>query len=505
MDSAVRPTDPTEQQTWLRNDAKARAVIGLTLSDEHLEHVHDCETAANMWSVIIDLFQRKTLLNKLTTRRRFYSVKMDSSEKAIAFISRVRQLASDCKAMGVDIDDTEIAMTILCGLPDKYEHLIVAIDAATDDETLTMEFVKSRLLQEEQRILDRGNIKPGRDAALMNLKSAEESELKTPECNYCRKKGHTEQRCWQKYPHMRPNRSQQKRSGLVANSNVAPPDYEEEPESDIMICLTADSSSDSNKRASRADWIIDSGATAHICNDKSMFATLNRIDPIDINIGDKSSVHAVGRGSIKLMLSVAGRARPCILSNVVFAPKMGYNMLSVPIMSRSGHKTVFEENTCSITKCGKILAQGKLRHGLYCLLTNTDAAAQHHPLAVSLTADLNLWHRRMSHVHADGIRDMIRRGVVEGIKVDLKTDIKRCTACVYGKSTRAPIPQSGGARATNILDLVHTDVCGPFPVPSLGNSLYFVSFVDDRSRFAWVYPIQAKSDVFQTFKKWLVG
>ena len=104
-DSAARPTAQTELEKWLKDDAKARAVIGLTLSDEHLEHVRDCETAAVMWSTIIDLFQRKTLLNKLACRRRFYSVKMADSEKAIAFISRVRQLAADCKAMGVEIDD----------------------------------------------------------------------------------------------------------------------------------------------------------------------------------------------------------------------------------------------------------------------------------------------------------------------------------------------------------------------------------------------------------------
>ena len=95
----------------------------------------------------------------------------------------------------------------------------------------------------------------------------------------------------------------------------------------------------------------------------------------------------------------------------------------------------------------------------------------------------------MAHVHTDGIRDMVRKNVVEGINVDLKKNVARCKAFVYGKSTRAPIPQSGGARAVNVLDLVQTDVCGPFPVPSLGNSLNFVSFVDDRSRFAWVYPI----------------
>ena len=43
-------TDPLHE-TWVKADAKERAVIGLTLSDGHLEHVRDCETAAAVWSV----------------------------------------------------------------------------------------------------------------------------------------------------------------------------------------------------------------------------------------------------------------------------------------------------------------------------------------------------------------------------------------------------------------------------------------------------------------------
>ena len=50
------------------------------------------------------------------------------------------------------------------------------------------------------------------------------------------------------------------------------------------------------------------------------------------------------------------------------------------------------------------------------------------------------------------------------------------------------------------LQLVHSDVCGPMRTPSFGNHLYFVTFIDDCSRHAWVYPLKAKSDVFMCFK-----
>ena len=496
------PADQAASVAWHKNDAKAKAIIGLTLSDEHLEHVRELESAVEMWEAIKNLFQRKTLLNRLTARRRFYSVKMLSNEKVIVYISRVRQLASDLKAMDVLVSDQEIAMTVLSGLPSKYEHLIVAIDTVADDEKLTTEFVKSRLLQEEQRLSDRTpSSSQSVDSALIMHTccgvSTPSNERHVCVCSHCGKKGHPESRCWKKHPHLRPNHNKQK--GLVVDSGTkdVPPD----DTNDNVVCLLTGASTTNTSRACQATWIIDSGATSHICHDKNLFSTFQSVKPFDISIGDKSGVRAVGRGSVDVVLLVSGKSKKCTISDVVYAPSMGYNMLSVRVMNRTGKKTVFEEDYCYTVKDGQVLAEGEIRNGLYCLKTSSAGADS--SSSVSLVADLNLWHQRMAHVHVDGIRDMVRKGIVEGVNVDLKKDLVRCDACVYGKSTRAPIPSKGGARASNVLDLVHSDVCGPFPVPSHGNSRYFLSFVDDRSRFAWVYPIQSKSDVFETFKRWL--
>ncbi|MCO5604923.1 hypothetical protein L7F22_059098 [Adiantum nelumboides] len=49
----------------------------------------------------------------------------------------------------------------------------------------------------------------------------------------------------------------------------------------------------------------------------------------------------------------------------------------------------------------------------------------------------------------------------------------------------------------------HSDVCGPLRTPFVGNSLYFVTFIDDFSRFCWVYPLKAKSDVFAIFQHYV--
>ena len=74
-----------------------------------------------------------------------------------------------------------------------------------------------------------------------------------------------------------------------------------------------------------------------------------------------------------------------------------------------------------------------------------------------------------------------------------------CEGCILGKMQRSSFPKDGSVRATRKLQLIHSDVCGPMQTPSFGNHLYFVTFIDDYSRHAWVYPLKGKSEVFLCF------
>ena len=58
-----------------------------------------------------------------------------------------------------------------------------------------------------------------------------------------------------------------------------------------------------------------------------------------------------------------------------------------------------------------------------------------------------------------------------------------------------------GKRATDLLALVHTDVCGPFDVPARGNFVYFITFTDDMSRYRYVFLMKHKSEAFERFKE----
>ena len=77
-----------------------------------------------------------------------------------------------------------------------------------------------------------------------------------------------------------------------------------------------------------------------------------------------------------------------------------------------------------------------------------------------------------------------------------------CRGCALGKNVKKKFPSSH-TRSKGILDLVHSDLCGPMSTPSLSGYLYYVLFIDDFSRKAWIYFMKAKSETlckFQEFK-----
>ena len=73
-----------------------------------------------------------------------------------------------------------------------------------------------------------------------------------------------------------------------------------------------------------------------------------------------------------------------------------------------------------------------------------------------------------------------------------------CESCIMGKLPKSPF-LGIGERAKGILELIHSDVCGPMPVQARSDSFYFFTFTDDFSRFGWVYLMRYKFEVFEKF------
>ncbi|GJX89734.1 retrotransposon protein, putative, ty1-copia subclass [Tanacetum coccineum] len=109
-----------------------------------------------------------------------------------------------------------------------------------------------------------------------------------------------------------------------------------------------------------------------------------------------------------------------------------------------------------------------------------------------------LWHSRLGHVNKKRIAQLQNNGVLESF--DFKLD-DVYESCLLGKMTKSPFTRTC-ERGEGLLDLVHTDVCGPFRSAIKDRKCYHITFTDDFSRYGYVYLIKHKSNTFEVFKRY---
>jgi transposase InsO family protein len=100
------------------------------------------------------------------------------------------------------------------------------------------------------------------------------------------------------------------------------------------------------------------------------------------------------------------------------------------------------------------------------------------------------WHRRLAHINYKALPYICK--AVTGLP-ELKGDHEGiCNGCAQGKNIKNPFPKRDN-KAEGVLELIHSDVCGPMPSSSISGYVYYVSFIDDYSR--------KDLDIFEVFNK----
>lgn len=113
----------------------------------------------------------------------------------------------------------------------------------------------------------------------------------------------------------------------------------------------------------------------------------------------------------------------------------------------------------------------------------------------SLNNDSNVWHARLGHIGQDRMNTLAREGLLGQLaRVYLST----CEHYLAGKMTRKPFGKAKMVEAP--LQLIHSDICGPMNVRERLGSLYFITFIDDYTRFSHVYLISYKSEALECFR-----
>ncbi|KAG5893455.1 hypothetical protein JTB14_012172 [Gonioctena quinquepunctata] len=169
---------------------------------------------------------------------------------------------------------------------------------------------------------------------------------------------------------------------------------------------------------------------------------------------------------------------PVKLRNVYHVPQQRVNLLSVSQIVDNGNT---DAN-------GEVLASATLENNLFRL--DLDSS---YLIFLAAPNTCILWRSRMGHVGLSSMEKL--KTLVHGIDSNLKvaSDFVR-KSCALAKSRRLPFDKSSSG-STRILDLVHSDIAGPYP-SSLSGSKYVITFLDDFSHKMFIYFLKSKVQAY---------
>ena len=285
-----------------------------------------------------------------------------------------------------------------------------------------------------------------------------------------------------------------------ANINVS-----NEPSDDSKHYLFLTTSSD--EKIEGTAWCIDPGASQHMINKREFIENYREFrKPELVQLGDDREVKAFGKGNILIkLLNSGGICKSVEMKDVLYVPALTKNLLSVSELTRKGYTISFgQEKFVILNNEGTVLVSGKLNGKLYEL----DTAVLNKSLHFANSANVNdfseeFWHQRYGHLNKKSLRDLQSQDLVDGISFNISENENKeaCEGCLKGKQIRQSFPKEQANRAAGLLDLIHTDVCGPMPTKSHGGNSYFVTFIDDKSRFTAIYFMKRKDEVLSKFKE----
>ena len=224
--------------------------------------------------------------------------------------------------------------------------------------------------------------------------------------------------------------------------------------------------------------------------------------PLQVKLADNTVLFAYGKGNVHVLVYDGEEKLNVTLKDVFYVPKIQHKLLSLPSITEKGVEVQFKGQSCKILINDKVYSIGHKHGKLYKLNSEPD-----HSCCFGSTGAIDdnvLWHHRYGHLGYDNLKLLCSKSMVNGMTLNTQEQIVReCEGCAVGKQNRQPFPKKSTHHSTEPLELIHSDVCGPMNIASVGGSRYFVTFIDDYSRYTAVYMMKNKSEVFQKFKEFV--
>jgi hypothetical protein len=409
---------------------------------------------------------------------KFSSLRLTSVKGVHEHIMQMRDIVDQLKKLKVEISESFVVHYILNTLLHQYGPFKISYNThhdkwlinelmamcAQEEERLVMELGESAMLAMHGKGKSQANKKgKGKVPPQTDIK-------KDSKCFFCKKKGHMKKECtkFQKW--------------LADKGNAI-----------LFVCYESNI-----VNVNINTWWIDSRSTIHILN--SLQGLQNLRKPVgseqSILSGNKMGSHVEAIGTFYLTLSSSFVLE---LEKTFYVPRFSRNLISVSRLVPFGYSFNFSEISFSLFYKSDCVGNGILSDGLYCInLQNNITYDSMHVNTSTKRCVINddsskLWHQRLGHISIERIKRLVNEGVLNTLDF---TDFETCVDCIKGKKTNKS--KKGANRSSDILEIIHTDICSP-DMDSHDQG-YFISFIDDYSRYMYLYMLHKRNEALDAFK-----
>ncbi|KAK9042849.1 hypothetical protein V6N11_071204 [Hibiscus sabdariffa] len=456
-----------------------------------LQKQHEDMVAYEMIQNLKEIYEGQARQERYETSKALFQCKMSEGSPVGAHVIKMMGYIQTLEKLGFALNDELAIDVVLQSLPDSFSQFILNFNMNEIEKTLPQLLGMLRTAE--------GNIKKGGSKSVLMVREAKgkgkgkkvakykgngktkpkgKEALKPKggvskdgKCFHCGKTGHWKRNC--------PIYLEDVKKAKAVGASV----------SGIYVIDVHMSTSSS--------WVLDTGCGSHICTSVQGLHTRRTLakGDVDLRVGNGARVAALAVGTYVFSLPSGLIFN---LENCYFVPSLTKNIISVFCLDKIGFEIIIKNNSCSFFYDNLFYGSAQLINGLYIL--NQENMIFNINTKRLKTNDSNqtyLWHCRLGHISERRISKLHKDGLLDPFVFE-QLDV--CESCLLGKMTKAPF-NGKGERVSDLLGLIHSDVCGPMNTQTRGGYQYFITFTDDFSRYGYIYLMRHKSEALEKFKE----